>query len=69
MKNFVTNHNQTNVTVMGVPCRYDLDRRSRVNDEVKVYNRKLNKKTFGSICTIEVDSDSELFTRHGLHMN
>jgi len=36
MKNFVTNHNQTNVIVVGVPCRYDLDPKSCVNDEVKV---------------------------------
>ena len=43
IKNFVTNHTQTNVIVMSVPCRYDLDRKSCVNDEVKVYNRKLQK--------------------------
>jgi len=42
-KNFVSNHNQTNVIVMSVPCRYDLHPKSCVNDEVKVYNRKLKK--------------------------
>jgi len=36
--NIVTNHNQTNVTAMNVPCRYDLDPKSCVNNEVKVYN-------------------------------
>ena len=41
MKNFVSNHNQTNVIVMSVPCRYDLDPKSFVNDEVKMYNRNL----------------------------
>jgi len=41
MKSFVSKHNQTNVIVMSVPCRYDLDPKSCVNNEVKVYNRKL----------------------------
>ena len=39
IKNFVTNHNQTNVIVMSVPCRYDLDLQLCVNDEVKVCNK------------------------------
>ena len=38
MKNFVSKHNQTNVIVMSVPCRYYLDPKSCVNDEVKVCN-------------------------------
>jgi len=56
---------------MSVPCRYDLDPKSCINDEVKVYNRKLKKhlKAFGNSCVIEVDSNRGLFTRHGLHMN
>jgi RNase H-fold protein (predicted Holliday junction resolvase) len=50
IKNFVKNHNQTNVIVMSIPCRYDLEPKSFVNDEVKVYNRKLKKhlKVFGN---------------------
>ena len=40
MKNFVSYHYQTNVIVMSVPCRYDLDPNSYVNYEVKVYTRK-----------------------------
>jgi len=71
MKNFVSNHNQTNVIVMSVPCRYDLDPKSCVIDEVKVYNRKLKKhlKSFDNTCVPEVDTNRDLFTRHGLHMN
>jgi hypothetical protein len=43
---------QTNVIVMNVPCRHDLEPNSCVNDEVKVYNRKLKKhlKVFGNTC-------------------
>jgi len=71
MKNFVSKHNQTNVIVMSVPCRYDLDQKFCVNDEVKVYNRKLKKhlKAFDNTCVLEVHTKRDLFTRHGLHMN
>jgi hypothetical protein len=67
MKNFVSNHNQTNVIVMSVPCRYGLDPKSCVNDEVKVYNRKLKKhlKAFDNMRVLEVDTNKDLFTRHG----
>lgn len=41
IKNFVENHSQTNFVVMSVPYRHDLDPESCINDEVKVYNRKL----------------------------
>ena len=56
---------------MSVPCRHDLDPKSCVNDEVKVYNWKLKKyvKFCDNTRIIEVDSNRELFTRHGLHMN
>jgi RNase H-fold protein (predicted Holliday junction resolvase) len=71
IKNFAINHNHTNVIVMSVPYRYDLESKSCVNNEVKVYNRKLKKhlKVFSNTCVIEVDSNRDLFTRHGLHMN
>jgi len=56
---------------MSVPCRYDLEPKSCVNDEVKVCNRKLKKhlKLHDNTCGIEVDSNRDLFTKHGLHMN
>ena len=56
---------------MSVPCRHDLEPKQCVNDEVKVYNRKLKKhlKVFGNTCVIEVESNRDLFTRHGLHVN
>jgi len=56
---------------MGVPCRYDLDPKLCVKDEVKVYNRKLKKhlKVFDNTCVREVNFNRDLFTKHGLHMN
>jgi len=42
-----------------------------VNEEVKVYNRKLKKclKTCENTEILEIDSNRDLFTKHGLHLN
>ena len=71
LKNFVVNHSQTNFIVMCVPYRHDLDPNSCINDEVKVYNRKLKKylKVCENTQIIEIDSNREQFTKHGLHLN
>jgi RNase H-fold protein (predicted Holliday junction resolvase) len=42
IRNFVK-HSQTNVLVMNVPNRFDLDAQSCVNYEVKFFNKKLGK--------------------------
>jgi RNase H-fold protein (predicted Holliday junction resolvase) len=71
IRNFVQNHNQTNVIVMSAPYRHDLDSYSCVNKEVTVYNKKLKKyiKIFDNTQIVEVDPQREIYTRHGLHMN
>jgi len=71
IRNFVQNHNQTNVIVMSAPYRHDLDHDSCVNKEVTVYNRKLKKhiKVFDNTKIVEVEPQRELYTSDGLHMN
>jgi RNase H-fold protein (predicted Holliday junction resolvase) len=71
IKKFVENHKQTNVIVMSVPHRHDLEEKSCVNDDVKRFNRKLRKfmKVLGNSNVIEVEAERDLFTKHGLHMN
>jgi hypothetical protein len=56
---------------MSVPYGHDLEANSCVNQEVNVYHRKLKKhlKPFDNACVIDVDTDRDLFTRHGLHLN
>jgi len=56
---------------MCVPHRHDLDLNSCINEEVQVYNRKLEKylKTCENTQIIEIDSNRDLFTEHGLHLN
>ena len=71
LRNFVEKHNQTNVLVMNVPNRFDLEAHSCVNHEVNTFNRKLDKhiKNLQHASTVEVTSNRELFTKHGLHLN
>jgi len=54
-----------------VPNRFDLGAHSCVNYEVNAVNRKLDKhmKSFQNATTVEVTSDRENFTKHGLHLN
>jgi hypothetical protein len=70
IRNLVENLKHT-VILMSVPYRHDLAPNSCVNHEVKVYNRKLKKhlKVHDNMCVLEVDTERDLFTRHGLHMN
>jgi len=51
IRNCVENLKQTNVIVMSVPHRHDLAPNSCVNQEVKVYNRKLIKHLKVQRCT------------------
>lgn len=60
---FVRKNSHTNVILMSVPHRYDLDMNSCVNKQVKEFNRKLRKqmKIFEKTVPIKVDPDSDLF--------
>ena len=61
IRNFVDKHRQTNIIVMSAPHRYDLEPNSCVNEEVKVYNRKLKKylKVLNNVHILEVDTDRD----------
>jgi hypothetical protein len=68
---FVKNSSHTNIILMNAPHRHDLSVSSCVNNEVKVFNRKVQKimKTFNNVEIVDVDMNREHFTQHGLHMN
>jgi hypothetical protein len=61
----------TNVIITGVPHRFDLQEKSCVNKEVKLFNRKLQKnmKIFDYVQICNISENREHFTTHGLHMN
>ena len=68
---FVQNRSNTNVIIMNAPHRYDLEEKSCVNKEVKVYNRKLNNvmRRYNYTEVIDMSANRDHYTEHGLHMN
>jgi hypothetical protein len=71
LKDFFRKNNHMNIIQMGVPHRFDLHANSCVNKEIEVFSRKLGKlvKAFEYTALIKLDSNREVFTKHGLHMN
>jgi hypothetical protein len=56
---------------MEVPHLYDLKMKSCVNKKIKMFNSKLKNLSLGivNLRVIDVTTDREMYTRHGLHMN
>jgi hypothetical protein len=69
--NFLRINPHTNVTVINVTHRFDVDGKSCINEELRRYNRKLSKiiNKFENALLINAVSDTHLFNNHGLHMN
>ena len=57
--------------MINVPHRFDQNEKSCTTEEVRGYNRKLNKiiKKSDNALLIYVVCDRHLLTKHGLHMN
>jgi lysophospholipase L1-like esterase len=71
ISNFVKLNNHTNIIVTNLPHRFDLMQYSCVNNEIRLYNRKLMKslKPFNHVSILEMCSERKFFTNHGLHLN
>jgi len=71
LTHFVQKYSNTNIIIVNVPHRYDLNSTSVVNSEIHVFNRQLLKiaKVYSHVTILETDLDRKLFTRHGLHLN
>jgi capsular polysaccharide biosynthesis protein len=69
--NFVRNNTHTNIILMSVPHRHHLVSWSCVNNEVDVFNRKLEKimKCHEHVTVVRNDLNRDVFTRHGLHLS
>jgi hypothetical protein len=69
--NFIKTNSHTNIVLLTVPHRYDLESWACVNGEIKVYNRKLEKcvKCLKHVVLLHHDQSRALYTRHGLHLN
>jgi hypothetical protein len=67
---FLLRYRHTNIIIMGAPHSHDLMETSIVNEEVKVFNKKLNDvaNKYGHTAMMYIDFVREDFTRHGLHI-
>lgn len=68
---FVQKYNNTNIIVVKIPHRYDLDTTLVVNSEIHAFNRRLltEAKAYSHVTIVETDLERKLFTRHGMHLN
>jgi hypothetical protein len=71
LKQFMSSHKHKNVLELSVPQRHDLIPNSCVNHEVKIFNKTLVKlkKASPDTSVAAVDTDRDLHTRHGFHLN
>jgi hypothetical protein len=71
MTHFVQKYNNTNIIIVNIPHRYDMDRTSVVNSEIHAFNRQLLKvaKAYSHVTIVETDLDRKHFTWHGMHLN
>jgi hypothetical protein len=71
LSQFAKHTTNTNVIIMCVPRRYDLQSFSCVNNEVASFNRNLQKlmKAYGHILTCSMTNKRDHYTSHGFHMN
>jgi hypothetical protein len=61
----------TYIIFVNISNRYDLDENSVINQEIRLFNKKLNKipKVFQHVVVLENDLHRMYYTRHGMHVN
>ena len=71
MARFVQKYNNTNIIIVNIPPRYDVEKASVINSEIRAFNKQLLKlgKAYRHVNILETDLDRKLFTRHGMHLN
>ena len=63
MAGFVQKHNNTNIIIVNIPHRYDLDRTSVINSEIQAFNRQIILKVAKAYSHVTiVDTDLESFS-------
>jgi hypothetical protein len=71
IKEYLSQVTHTNVLVLSIPARYDLQNSTTVNSKILNINKKLSKLTSltSNISFLDCNNDGKLFTKHGLHRN
>jgi len=71
IKKFITSNSHTNILVINIPVRYDLNNNGVMNKTISKLNVKLQKlvKINPYSKFLETPKDINLYTKHGLHFN
>jgi hypothetical protein len=71
LRNLVSDIQNTNILIITVPHRHDLQESSCLNKEIDFFNSKLQKmmKTNVNVKTVQANLNRSDFTRHGMHLN
>jgi hypothetical protein len=71
MIQFILKYNNTNILIINLPHRHDLASSATTNSRIRSYNMKLKHFTqaFKHVSIVEMSSERNNYTRHGLHMN
>ena len=71
IKEYLSPLTHTNILVLGISCRYDLQNSTAVNLKILKINIKLSKlvRISPNVSFLDSNNDSKLLTRHGLHRN
>jgi hypothetical protein len=71
MTKFMQTYNNTNIAIISIPYRFDLENKSRINLTIQKLNSKLKKMTklFRHVSMIEMESNRKYYTKYGLHLN
>ena len=69
IKEYLFSLSQTNVLVLGIPSRYDLQNSREVNSVITKINTKIFKMVhlLPNARFLPSNDDGKLFTKHGLH--
>jgi hypothetical protein len=67
---YLQDKQHTNITVISIPQRFDLNVTRDVNEETKNFNRKVHKLAtkFKHTNIVSADLSRNYFTQHGLHL-
>ena len=71
MTKFMQTYSNTNIAIISIAHRFDVDNESRTNLAIQKINSKLKKMTklFRHVSMIEMESNRKDYMKHGLHLN
>jgi hypothetical protein len=71
LEDFINHRSNSNIIALETPHRHDVQETSYINNEVRVFNRKLCKilKAMDNVKILDINLDRNNFTQHGLHLN